>query len=228
MNTALNDSLFGKDAPLERRLVSRRAAFAAMLPWLAAWAAGCSSFRCGSVCGGLFGRGGWRSRLRGAGNYNGPPPATLGTLSDQFWEKQRDNLDATTFVIYQHEFQLNTVRLNYAGEDHVKQIASRLQAGATFPVVIERSRTSVNPNTKYQYPVYPNAELDNQRREVIVKALTAMGITDADNRVVVGLPYSEGRQAGALPSGQGGGSGGSGGFGGGFGGFGGGAGGGQF
>lgn len=123
-----------------------------------------------------------------------PPPPVLGTYVDNPMEIQEVNAEASKFVIYDHEFQLataedgkmkGTYHLNEDGEDHVRKIAANLREGVPFPVIVERSRSSVKPNTAFKYPVHHNAKLDNQRREVIVKSLQAMGIDNADEVVVV-------------------------------------------
>ena len=161
------------------------------------------------------------------------PPEMLGTKVDQLMQTQEDNAEASKFVIYQHEFELNEMRegrfadglrLNAYGEDHVREIAENLRMGAPYPVVVERSQTSPKPGTQYRYPVHYNPDLDMQRREVIVRALTRMGIADADMRVVVAPAFAQplnGNEAeNAYGVGMSGGFGG--GVGGGFGGFGGG------
>jgi len=164
-------------------------------------------------------------------NYQAPAPQrTLGSLNDAIFQIQEVNAEASKFVVYQHEFALNGVRLNTAGEDHVKRIAAELERGTDYPVIIERSFTSPRQNTTYKFPVHPNPELDMQRREVIVRSLTAMGVAEADQRVSVAPAYvpgytdpeAERAYARGILSG---GFGGFGGFGGGFGGFGGGMGG---
>jgi len=128
--------------------------------------------------------------------YQPPPPAEpLGAKSDAIWRVQEANAEASDFVVHQHEFAYNDYKLNMAGEDHVKQIAYRLRQGQDFPVVIERSMTSVRKDTQFQYPVHPNPELDMKRREVVVRALAAMGIEDADQRVVVAPAYVPGMKA---------------------------------
>jgi hypothetical protein len=156
--------------------------------------------------------------------YRSPPPPTpLGAISDDIWKNQERNAEASDFVVYEHEFKLHTPILNLGGEDHVKEIALRLAEGCDFPVVIERSMTSPRPDTEYQYPVHPNPQLDLARREVVVRALVAMGIHDADKRVVVAPAFATGMNAaeaaGAYQRGFGGFGGGLGGFGGGVGGF---------
>lgn len=167
-----------------------------------------------------------------------PPPAVapLGTISDAMWKSQEARAEASEFVVHQHEFELNTPNLNHCGKDHVTQLAARLCYNPNMPVIIERSLSSVKEGTEYQYPVHPNPELDRQRREVIVRSLAAMGVPDAEKRVLVAPRYSEGFTAteaqqvanqafsgfGFGGGGFGGGLGGFGGGGFGFGGFGGG------
>jgi hypothetical protein len=114
-----------------------------------------------------------------------PPPAPLGSVIDQINQTQETNAEASDFVVHQHEFTLGTRQLNMAGKDHVKELAQRILAGQPFPVIIERSMTTARQDTAYQFPIHPNPELDMQRREVIVRSLTAMGVVDADQRVVV-------------------------------------------
>jgi hypothetical protein len=111
------------------------------------------------------------------------PP--LGTLSDPTWKTMEDNAEPSKFIVHQHEFTLNTTRLNTAGEDHVKQIAARLLAGQNFPVLIERSDTSAREATEFKYPVHVNAELDMKRREMVAQALLAMGVADANQRTMI-------------------------------------------
>lgn len=145
------------------------------------------------------------------------PP--LGTLTDPIFQAQEDNAEPAKFIVFQHEWQLNTTRLNWAGEDHVKQIASRLIAGQNFPVMVERSDTSAREATEYKYPVHVNSELDMKRREVLVHALMALGVPDANQRTFVapnmakGFSEMEGERAyyRTLYGGQGGGFGGFGG-----------------
>ena len=168
------------------------------------------------------------------------PPQMLGMVVDELNEHQEVNAEASKYVFYQHEFELNEfgdgrtapgLRLNPYGEDHAKRVAANLRAhGATFPVVVERSQTSSKDDTEFHYPVHFNADLDLQRRAVVVAALEEMGIGDAENLVVVApafaQPYTaiEAQRAylrgirGNRSGGYGGGGGfGGGGFGGGFG-----------
>lgn len=130
---------------------------------------------------------------RRGGRASGVEP--LGAKSDVCWQRQEANAEMSDFVVYQHEFAYNQKRLNTDGEDHVRQIAARLLAGLDAPVVIERSMTAVREETEFKYPIHPNSELDLQRREVLVLSLTAMGISDADQRVVVAPAYVPGMKA---------------------------------
>ena len=119
---------------------------------------------------------------------------------DQMNEQQELNAEAAKFIVYQHEFDLNSseggkslggVRLNEAGEDHVRQIAGALKGGATFPVLIERSRTSSRAGTEFNYGVHYNPELDNRRRLVVVKALEKMGVVNAGKVVSVSPSFAQ-------------------------------------
>ncbi len=158
--------------------------------------------------------------------YQSPSSLPLGAASDPVWQNQERNAEASDFVVYEHEFKPDTEWLNLGGEDHVKQLAARLLAGQETPVIVERSMSSPAPGTRFQYPVNPNPELDARRREIVVRSLAAMGIHDADQRVVVapalvpGLTGNEAESTYYQAMGQGNGAFGARGFGG-FGGFGG-------
>src|ERR1700722_1914224 len=133
----------------------------------------------------------------GSPNWQGlfrapPPPSPIGTINDQYWTQQETNGEAWKNIVFQHEFKKNGVRLNWAGEDHVKQIAAQIQRNPEFPVVIERSTMSADPTDKYKFPVNLNPELDMKRREVVVQALIALGVPNASERVVVGPDFTAG------------------------------------
>ena len=150
------------------------------------------------------------------------PP--LGTISDDVWHKHELHGEASDFAVYQSEFVADSAELNTLGEDHVKEIAHRLVQGQDFPVMVERSMTTSRSTTEHEYPIHPNPVLDMQRREIIVRSLVALGVQDADQRVVVspalaaGYPAEQARAA--YQQGQFGGGFGLGGFGRGAGGFG--------
>jgi hypothetical protein len=118
------------------------------------------------------------------------PP--LGAISDQYWTRQEYNAEASKNVFYQHEFKFQGERLNWAGEDHLKQVAAQMVRNPEFPVIIERSLTAPDPTAKYKYPVNPDPALDMRRREMVVEALTSLGVPDAANRVVVSTALAPG------------------------------------
>jgi len=114
-----------------------------------------------------------------------PAANPLGTLSDPVWQNQELNAEKSDFVVHEHEFVDNSEFLNWAGEDHLKQIAARLAAGQDAQVVVERTRNFARPDTEYKYRVNLNSEMDMRRRDVVVRCLLAMKIPDADTRVVI-------------------------------------------
>ncbi len=129
----------------------------------------------------------------GGGYFNAPsgyPPQ--GTLTDPLWQTQEDNAEPSKFVVYQHEWLQNTTRLNTYGEDHLKQVAARINAGQNFAVIIERSNSSVRDTSEFHYPIHSNAELDARRREIVVQALSMMGVPDAQQRVVISTAITRG------------------------------------
>jgi uncharacterized membrane protein YgcG len=139
--------------------------------------------------------------------------------------------EASDFVIHEQEWFPGTSRLNHAGESHLRQIAAR-SAQVPFPIIVENASEE---NAELIEGCPPCEKLDEDRRNVVIAALTLMGVPGASQRVLIGpalspgLTSMEGERAynGALRgtgSGFGGnGSGGNGGFGaGGGGGFGGG------
>ena len=132
--------------------------------------------------------------LSGCNGWEGvaPPPNPLGTLSDPVWQNQELNAEMSDFVIYEHEFQRGSSRLNTYGEDHLKKIAARIQQGQDATVVVERSMISARSDTKHQYPVHPNPEFDAQRRDIVVAALTVLNVQDAHDRVMIAPALAQG------------------------------------
>ena len=147
-------------------------------------------------------------------------PHPLGTISDPIWQKSEHNAEASDFVVHEHEFTANTARLNAAGEDHVKQIAYRITKKPTlpYPIIIEQSSMSPRPGDKYGFAVHNDPALDMNRRQVVVTALQALGMTDAEQKVVVASQLTPGFQSFEGERAYGRGFSGFNGFGGGFGG----------
>lgn len=156
-------------------------------------------------------------------------PTPLGTLIDPVWRAQEANAEASDFVVHEHEWEGNTATLNEVGKNHLKQIAARAN-DQKFPILIEPSSKTVREETEFRYPVHNDDELDARRRLLVVEALQVLGVTDAEERVVLapamarGYHGFEARQAfrstyqlGNRSGGAGGGFGGGGAGGGGFG-----------
>lgn len=117
--------------------------------------------------------------------YGGPPygprhdrPFPLGQVTDAFWETQQTNAEAGDFIFHDHEFVGNTAVLAPGAKRHIESVAIRLEH-VPFPVVIERSPYNSRP------------DLDKARRTTIVEQLNRMGVTNADERVIIAnaFPY---------------------------------------
>lgn len=204
------------NSPRATRSIACRAAWSALLLAVAACGTGCIR---------------WRTYASAPLPMPGPPPA-IGQAVDAYTQRQEEAGEAHDFIVYDHEFYDDSARLTADGEDHLRQIAARAGQG-NFPIIIQQSKTTAKPDTKYEYPIMGNADLDLQRAQVVSRLLTGMGVGDAHTRVVIGpalapgftavegeRAYSRGVNGGGLGSGFGGGfgglGGGRGGFGGGF------------
>jgi hypothetical protein len=118
--------------------------------------------------------------------YGSPPygpahdrPFPVGQVSDSFWETQQTNAEAADFIFYDHEFRYDTAELAPGAKRHLEMVALRLEH-VPFPIVIEQSSHNGKP------------ALDAARRATIVMNLNRMGITGADERVVVAGAFAEG------------------------------------
>ena len=115
-------------------------------------------------------------------------PFPLGQSTDAFWEAQQTNAEAADFIFYDHEFRYDTQRhvetaeLSPGAKRHLEQVALRLEH-VPFPVVIEANEHEARP------------ELSRARRQTIIEQLNRMGVTNADERVVVAPRWAEGRTA---------------------------------
>ena len=150
-------------------------------------APGCCSSQSGACCDNCPGR-----CFCGLFHHDSPTPP-FGKQSDEMWRRQEAGGTASEFVVYQHEFELNGSRLNMGGEDHVKAIAARVRNGVNTPIIVERSMTSEKTTEpESRYPVNPNPALDMQRRDLIVRSLVMLGVSDAEQRVVVSPALASG------------------------------------
>ena len=118
--------------------------------------------------------------------YGGPPygprydrPFPLGHVTDAFWETQQTNAEAADFIFHEHEFIGNTAVLAPGAKRHLESVALRLEH-VPFPVVIERSPYNGRP------------ELDKARRTTIVEQLNRMGVTNADERIIIAVAFPHG------------------------------------
>lgn len=128
--------------------------------------------------------------------YEPPAPQRdLGSINDTIFKSQEANAEASKYVFYEHEFKLNSPQLNDGGENHLMMVAARLQRGQEAPVIVEKCSMGIDPDSEYKYPVNPDPELDVRRRQVIVMALTRLGIKDADGRVVIAPALAGGSKA---------------------------------
>lgn len=124
----------------------------------------------------------WRTGSTGRAGQQSPAydrPFPLGQTSDSFWETQQTNAEAADFVFYDHEFSGETATLAPGAKRHLESVALRL-AHVPFPVVVEQSMYNAKP------------ELDAARRQTIVMQLGRMGVTNAEERVVVANSFAEG------------------------------------
>jgi hypothetical protein len=89
------------------------------------------------------------------------------------------NAEATDFVMYRCEFVDNTSELTPAGQSHIAEIAARMPS-TPFPVIIQQSMNNSDP------------ELDQIRRDLVIRVLSDLGAPDAARRTFVSQPYSNG------------------------------------
>ena len=119
--------------------------------------------------------------------YEKPGAQPLGTYIDPVWQAQERNAEMSNFVVHVHEFrEFDGELLNHAGEEHLMSIAARLKKGQDAYVIVERSKTTPRADTVHKFPVHTNTALDLRRREMVVRLLGAMGVSDADERTIVG------------------------------------------
>jgi len=131
---------------------------------------------CGTQCGSGLNALGGRLLHR---TMSVPDVMPLGAITRAHWHMQETNGEAADFILHRNEFVDNSSELSPYGRDHIAEIAARMPS-APFPVIVQRSLNNSDP------------ELDQIRRDLVVRVLTDMGNIDADQRVVVSQPYSDG------------------------------------
>lgn len=125
---------------------------------------------CHACCDGIMGRDPCATIPPGA------IPSPVGTYACQWQTAQIAKADLDKFVIHQNEWYMGGDTLGPDGKRHMTKIADRLPH-VPCPVIIATS---------------DNEELDNTRREFVVKKLADAGVDDAENRVVLAVPEAEG------------------------------------
>ena len=128
-----------------------------------------------SGCCGKWGGGGGADR-------RGPPfdrPFPLGQVTDSFWESQQTGAEAADFIFYDHEFEGDTANLGPAAKKKLMQVALRLEH-VPFAVIVEQSVHNAKP------------QLDQQRRQTVIEQFARLGVTNADDRVVIAPAFAEG------------------------------------
>jgi hypothetical protein len=92
----------------------------------------------------------------------------------------------------EHEFEESSSRLNGAGEEHLRKAAGEL-AESPRQVALEPvpAASESDPERRRQ--------LDQERRDVLVQRLLAMGIADSESRVIIAAPQTSSRFKPGLP-----------------------------
>jgi len=106
----------------------------------------------------------------------GAIPQPLGTYSCQWQNAQTGRAERDDFVIFRYEWKGRTWRLTEGGRRHVVALSKRLPEVAA-PVVLEPTG---------------NAELDEERRQVVAGLLASYGYEQAAEQVVLGHSLGEG------------------------------------
>ena len=135
--------------------------------------------------------------------YGGPPygpaldrPLPVGQATDAFWETQQTNAEAADFIFYDHEFKRmttgegterqETAQLSPLAKKKLEQVALRLEH-VPFPVIIEQFPRTHNAASNHQKSLVEEA-----RRKTVVEQLNRLGVTNADERVVLSNAFPEG------------------------------------
>lgn len=108
-----------------------------------------------------------------------PDSFPLGSINRAHYHTMETNAEATDFILHRYDFIGSTAELTPSGKDHVLEVAARMRQ-APFPVLIERSLNNADP------------ELDEARREIIVRILNDLGNPDANQRTIISQPYTKG------------------------------------
>jgi hypothetical protein len=100
-------------------------------------------------------------------------PFPVGENNTPFWETKQTEFQAADFIFQDREFRSETAELAPGAKRHLDEVALSLPH-VDFLVVIEQSTADVK------------LDLDEARRQMIVKQLSRLGVENADQRVIVG------------------------------------------
>lgn len=106
----------------------------------------------------------------------GAMPAQAGTYNCRWQTAQMARADAGKFVIQRHEWYMGGTTLGPDGRRHMEKITTQL-CDVPYPVVISRS---------------DNDELNAERQKLVVEYLSANGVQNAADRVIIDTPEGEG------------------------------------
>jgi hypothetical protein len=107
----------------------------------------------------------------------GAIPAPSGSYVREAFSRQYAKAEADDFTIYLHEWYKGGEQPGPYGWYHIQQIVRRLPK-VPFPVVIQ--------------PAPSLEKLNESRRRFVVTSLLNAGITDAEQRVILGFPEAGG------------------------------------
>lgn len=145
------------------------------------------SFGCIAVVALAFGSGCARHRTDLAGYASVIAPVTPRIVS------HKPKADPSEPIVWrEHEFEESSSRLNGAGEEHLRKAAGELLESPR-QVALEPAPVTSEPDADRR------RQLDQERRDVLVQRLLAMGIADSDSRVVIAAPQAASRFRPGLP-----------------------------
>ena len=114
-----------------------------------------------------------------ATRYAIPDVMPLGSIVRSHWHVMETNAEASDFVIYRCEFVDNSSELTPAGQSHIAEIAARMPS-TPFPVIVQQTQNNSDP------------ELDQIRRDLVIRVLSDLGVPDAARRTYVSQAYGKG------------------------------------
>lgn len=103
-------------------------------------------------------------------------PEPSGIFAREYQKRQTTKAEMDDFVIYNQEWYMNGKELGPYGQYHLDLIIQRLPT-VPFPIVVQ---------------IGDNPELNKARWEAVVLSLSAAGVPQPENRVMLGRPIAEG------------------------------------